>query len=130
MNAAALRSLAVLVGVALVCAILVSVSTTALRPIQERNQLLQRYRNVVSLTGQVAADAVDAEIFAAVEQLDTRVVDLGSGDFAADIDPESVNSRMAITDADRSAAIPAEADLKKSGPPSVVFTARPPSHSE
>ena len=111
MNRDALRSLAVLTGVALVCSILVSVSTTTLRPIQERNQLLQRYANVVALTGLAEPGADDATIFEVVEQLDVRVLDIGSGDFAADVDPASVESRSALSDPARSSEIPPEADV-------------------
>ncbi|CUJ83136.1 Na(+)-translocating NADH-quinone reductase subunit C [Ruegeria denitrificans] len=115
MNLDALRSLGVLAGVALVCSILVSVSTTTLRPIQERNEALQRYRNVVSLTGLVDAEADDDTIFEVVAQLDARVVDLGTGEFAADIDPASVDARLAVNDPDSSTAIPAAEDIARLG---------------
>ena len=115
MNRDSLRSLAVLATVALVCSILVSVSTTTLRPIKERNEALQRYRNVVSLTGLVESGADDDAIFDAVAQLDARVVDLSTGAFAPEIDPDTVNARTAATDPDRSKAIPADADLARLG---------------
>lgn len=107
----AVRSLAVLTGVALVCSILVGVSTTTLRPIKERNEALQRYRNVVSLTGLVEPGADDDTVFEVVSQLDVRVVDLRSGEFAADLDPDAIDSRAAAIDPDRSTAIPAAADV-------------------
>ena len=115
MNRDAFRSLAVLAGVALVCSILVSVSTTTLRPIQERNQLLQRFRNVVQLTGLVEPGADNDEISEVAAQLDARVVDLGSGEFAADLDPASIDSRSAANDPERSTAIPADADFARLG---------------
>ncbi len=115
MNKAAFRSLMVLAGVALLCSILVSVATTTLRPIHERNELLQRYRNVVSLTGLVGDDSDDAAVFEAVELLDARVVDLSSGEFRPDIDPVAVNSRSALNDPDTSTAIPADKDLARLG---------------
>ncbi|MCE8522738.1 Na(+)-translocating NADH-quinone reductase subunit C [Ruegeria pomeroyi] len=115
MKSDALRSLLVLAGVAFICAILVSVSTTALRPIQERNQLLQRYTNIVALTGLVEPNADDATIFEVVDQLDVRVVNLEAGEFAPDVDPTSVNSRAAVTDDQRSSRIPSEADVAKLG---------------
>lgn len=115
MNRDAIRSLAVLASVALVCSILVSVSTTTLRPIQERNEALQRYGNVVSLTGLVEPGADDDTIFEVVAQLDARVVDLRSGEFAADLDPDAIDSRAAANDPDRSTAIPADADVARLG---------------
>ncbi len=115
MNRASLQSLGVLVGVALVCSILVSVATTTLRPIQERNEALLRYRNVVSLTGLAGPNADDDTVFEVVAQLDARVVDLESGEFAADLDPDTIDSRTAVIDANRSTAIPAEQDVARLG---------------
>ncbi|MGI9475852.1 MAG: Na(+)-translocating NADH-quinone reductase subunit C [Hyphomicrobiaceae bacterium] len=110
-----LRSLGVLAGVALVCAILVSVSTITLRPIQERNQLLERYRHVVALTGKVGADADDETVMKAVSQLDVRVANLDTGEFVTEPVPEAVDSRAAATDPERSTAIPASDDLARLG---------------
>ncbi|MGI9508586.1 MAG: Na(+)-translocating NADH-quinone reductase subunit C [Geminicoccaceae bacterium] len=115
MNKGAIRSLVVLASVALVCSILVSVSTTTLRPIKERNEALQRYRNVVSLTGLVEPGADDDTILEAVPQLDARVVDLRSGEFAADPDPNAIVSRTAANDPDSSTAIPTDVDLARLG---------------
>lgn len=115
MNREALRSLGVLASVALICAILVSVSTTVLRPIKERNEALQRYRNVVDLTGLVEPGADDDKIFEVVEQLDARVVDLEKGEFTEDVDPADVDSRSAASDPRRSTAIPAAEDVAKLG---------------
>lgn len=115
MNSDAVRSITVLAGVALVCAVLVSVSTTALRPIKERNEALQRYRNVVALTGLVEAGADDDTVLEVVGQLDARVVDLGSGEFAADVDPDAIDSRAATSDPDLSTAIPTDADVARLG---------------
>lgn len=115
MNRDALRSLSILASVALVCAILVSVSTTVLRPIKERNEALQRYRHVVSLTGLVEPGADDDTVFEVVEHLDARVVDLRTGEFAADMNPDEIDSRSAATDPDQSTAIPAAADVARLG---------------
>ncbi|MGI9264863.1 MAG: Na(+)-translocating NADH-quinone reductase subunit C [Gammaproteobacteria bacterium] len=111
MNKSSLHSLGVLIGVALICSVLVSVATTSLRPIQERNQLLERYRHVVALTGLVEDSADDDTVFQVVSQLDARVVDLETGEFASDMDPDSVNSRSAANDPERSSAIPADSDF-------------------
>ena len=115
MNRDAIRSVAILASVALVCSILVSVSTTTLRPIKERNEALQRYRNVVSLTGLVEPGADDDTIIEVAAQLDARVVDLQSGEFAADLEPDAIDSRTATNDPDRSTEIPADADLARLG---------------
>lgn len=115
MNKDALRSLSVLVGVAVVCSILVSLATTTLRPIRERNEALQRYRNVVSLTGLVEADADDEQVLEVVGQLDARVVELNTGAFADDLDPDEINARSAASDESRSTQIPPDADWARLG---------------
>jgi Na+-transporting NADH:ubiquinone oxidoreductase subunit C len=88
-----------------------------LRPIQERNQLIERSRNIVQLSGLVepGQKLSDDEILAAVEQLDTRVIDIDSGIFVTHIDPVSFNSRAAVNDPELSVAIPANLDLANIG---------------
>ncbi|MGI9317070.1 MAG: NADH:ubiquinone reductase (Na(+)-transporting) subunit C [bacterium] len=115
MNKSSLRSLGVLVGVALVCSILVSVATTTLRPIQERNQLLQRYRHIVALTGLVEANADEESIFQVVSQLDARVVDLEKGTFDLEKDPDTINSRLAANNPGQSTIIPTDLDAARLG---------------
>lgn len=111
------RSLLILLVVALICSVLVSVSAVMLRPIQLQNELIQRYRNIVALTGLVTADAQlgDEEILAAVGELDVRVVNLNTGRFEPDMDPETVDARAALNDASASVAIPAESDAARLG---------------
>jgi len=112
MRESPLRSLAVLLGVALVCSVLVSISAVVLRPIQAANERIERYRHIVSLTGLVdGAGAVDdAQVEAVVGQLDVRVVNLETGEFADGIDPDDVDTRRAVNDPALSVAIPSEAD--------------------
>jgi Na+-transporting NADH:ubiquinone oxidoreductase subunit C len=107
----------VLLGVALICSVLVSVSAINLRPIQLQNQLLERYRNIVALTGLLAPDASpdDDAVLAVVEQLDMRVVNLDTGAFEPDIAPATVDARAASSDPDQSVAIPAQRDLARIG---------------
>ena len=111
------RSLLVLLVVALVCSVLVSVSAIGLRPIQLQNELIERYRNIVSLTGLVPVDGTlsDEEVLAVVAELDVRVVNLDSGRFEAALNPDTVDARAAATDPDLSTAIPADADSARLG---------------
>ena len=75
------KALFVVLAVALVCSVLVSTAAITLRPIQLLNQLVERSRNIVSLTGLVPEGVVlsDEEILDAVEQLDIRVIDIDTG---------------------------------------------------
>ena len=112
-----LRSLLVLVAVALVCSILVSVAAITLRPIQEQNALIERYRHIVALTGLTAEgeEPGDAEILEVVRRLDVRVVNLETGEFVPEIRPDDVDARSAATDPELSTAIPSDVDTAQLG---------------
>jgi Na+-transporting NADH:ubiquinone oxidoreductase subunit C len=112
-----IRSLLILLTVALICSVLVSVSAVMLRPIQLQNELIQRYRNIVALTGlvPVGEQLGDEDILSAVNDLDVRVVNLNTGRFEPDMDPELVNARAALNDPEASVAIPAGVDAARLG---------------
>ena len=112
-----IRTLMVVFMVALVCSILVSVSAIGLRPIQLQNELIERYRNIVLLTGLAEEGQAlsDADILSVVEQLDVRVVNLDTGAFEPDLDPDDVNARSAVNDPARSTEIATEEDLARLG---------------
>lgn len=111
------KALLVVFLVALVCSILVSAASVMLKPIQQRNQLVERSRNVVALTGLVEAGAVlpNDEILAAIDQLDIRVLNIDSGEFATDIAAAEFDARAAVNDPERSIAIPADKDVASLG---------------
>jgi len=109
------KALLVVFLVALVCSVLVSVASIALKPIQQRNQLVERSKNVIALTG-LTEDGIELTndaILEAVNQLDTRVLNINSGEFAIDINPADFDSRAAVNDPEQSIAIPAELDTAK-----------------
>jgi Na+-transporting NADH:ubiquinone oxidoreductase subunit C len=111
------KALLVVFLVALVCSILVSVASVTLKPIQQRNQLVERSRNVVALTGLTEAGVALSgdEVLAAVEQLDIRVINIDSGTFATEIDPAGFDARAAMNDPERSIAIPPAEDVTNLG---------------
>ena len=107
------KAVLVVFCVALACSLLVSLAAITLRPVQLRNQLIERSRNVVALTGltdsSLAAD--DAAVLSAIEQLDIRVVDIDTGEFAVDIDPAGFDPQAAASDPELGVAIPAGQDV-------------------
>jgi len=112
------KAILVVFLVALVCATLVSVAAVVLKPIQLRNQLVERSRNIVALTGLVESGAVltDDEILEIIEQqLDIRVLNIDTGKFEPDIDPADFDERAAVNDPEKSVAIPAGEDLANIG---------------
>lgn len=112
-----LKALIVVVAVALVCSILVSSASIALRPIKLLNQKLDRSRHIVALTGLLPADEAlsNDEILQAVVKIDTRVLDIDTGDFDDSIDPERFDARAAASDPELSVAIPDDEDLARLG---------------
>ena len=112
-----LNALLIVVTVALVCSVLVSVSTVGLRPIQERNALIERSRNIVALSGLVDSDVrlSSDEVLAALAQMDKRVLNIDTGEFDDSIDPEEFNPRDAATDPELGVTIPEDEDLAQLG---------------
>ena len=110
-------ALFIVVAVALVCSVLVSAATVGLRPLQERNALIERSRNIVALSGLVEPGVALSgdEILAAVAQMDVRVLNIDSGEFHDELDPEEFNPRRAVLDSELGVEIPAEQDLAQLG---------------
>ena len=111
------KALLVIFLVALVCSVLVSVAAVSLRPIQLRNQLVERSRNIVALSGLVepGQKLSSEEILAAIEQLDARVVNIDSGEFDDSMDPNEFDPRAAVNDPDLGVAIPGDEDMASLG---------------
>ena len=107
----------VVVAVAFVCSVLVSLSAIGLRPIQERNALIERSRNIVALSGlfEPGVSLSGEEVLSAVRQMDARVINIDTGEFEDSIDPAEFDPRAAALDPDLGAAIPPEQDLAQLG---------------
>ena len=90
-NDSPIKAVLVVVLVALVCSSLVSAAVVILRPIQLNNQLLDRSRNIMQLTGLLAAgsELPDEEMLSLFKSLDARVVDIDSAAFDHETDPYS-----------------------------------------
>jgi Na+-transporting NADH:ubiquinone oxidoreductase subunit C len=116
-NDSPLKALIVVLLTALVCSTLVSAAVVVLRPIQINNQLLDRSRNIMALTGLLpAGEAVEDETMLELfRSLDTRMADIDEGNFDESIDPLTFDMRRAANDPDLSTAVPAGSDLAKIG---------------
>jgi Na+-transporting NADH:ubiquinone oxidoreductase subunit C len=116
-NDSPLKALIVVFSVALVCSVLVSAASITLKPIKAQNQLVERSRNVVALTGLLPAGeklSNDA-ILEAAEQLDVRVVNIDTGEFDTAIDPAIFDARAAVSNPELSVAIAPADDLARLG---------------
>ena len=79
----------------LVCSIVVSGAATILKPTQTANKLLDKKRNILAVAG-IADDAKSVdELF---QQIETRVVDMQTGEFTDEVDAKTFDQRKASKD--------------------------------
>ena len=102
------NTLLVAVGVSIVCSVLVSAAAITLRPLQEANQNEFRQRIVLEVAGLYEPGANIEALFTGI---DARLVELETGNYVEDIDPESFDEAAAINDPSLSVAIPAAIDI-------------------
>jgi Na+-transporting NADH:ubiquinone oxidoreductase subunit C len=104
------HTLTVAVLTALVCSVLVTAAAIQLKPRQELNEAINRQQNILEVAGLMREDASIEELFA---NIDARVVELETGEYAEDIDPASFNPEEAALDPNLGVAVPADADIAK-----------------
>jgi Na+-transporting NADH:ubiquinone oxidoreductase subunit C len=104
------KTLWVAFSLSVVCAIMVSAAVVMLKPVQETNKALDRKRNILAAAGLLQEGVSVEEQFKRVQ---TRIVDLRTGKFVDDADPDNFDQRKASKDPQSSDALPAEQDLAK-----------------
>jgi len=104
------KTLIVALLLSLVCAIFVSAAAVMLQPVQEVNKTLDRKRNILAAAGMLDPGKSVEEQFAKVS---TRVVDLRTGKFADDVDPQKYDQRKAARDPKQSEALSDQEDIAK-----------------
>jgi Na+-transporting NADH:ubiquinone oxidoreductase subunit C len=111
------KAFLVVLLVASVCSALVAASVVVLRPIQLNNQLLERSRNIMQLTGMLEQGETlqNDEMLALFKQLDARVVDIDAGVFDEGLDADTFDQRRAATRLDTSTEIPSDLDMARLG---------------
>ena len=102
-----LKALGIALGVALVCAILVSIAAVGLKPRYLANLEAER----ASRLGAILDAVGDVSVPISIEDVEAKVVDLQTGLYNDDIDPITFDQRKAANDPSQSTPIPAEQDL-------------------
>ena len=102
------NTLIVAVAVSLVCSVLVSASAVVLRPLQLTNQEQYRQQIVLDVAGLYTPGDDIAERF---EQVETRLVDLGTGAYVDDVDADGFDPVAAANDPSTSVSIPPVDDV-------------------
>lgn len=106
------KTLLVAFSLSLVCAVFVSAAAVMLKPVQEVNQALDRKRNILAAAGMLEEGRSVEEQFS---QISTRIVDLRTGRFSADEDPQKYDQRRAAKNPSQSEKLSAEQDVAKIG---------------
>ena len=103
------HTIKMVLGVSLACSIVVSVAAVGLRPIQQDNKLQDKQKNILAVSG-VEATGKTSELFN--KYIETRIVDLATGDFVTDgsIDPATYDQRLAAKDPAMNVTIAPEDD--------------------
>lgn len=94
--------------VGLSCAMLVSAAAISLRPQYQLNQERNRQSNILAAADLLVPDQRVEELF---RQIEPRVVDLSTGDYAAEIDPNSLLQTQATGQTPATIPIPSELDI-------------------
>jgi Na+-transporting NADH:ubiquinone oxidoreductase subunit C len=104
------KTLIVALALCVVCSVIVSTAAVVLKPAQEANKTLDRKRNILAAAGMLDESLTVDEQFATVT---ARLVDLRTGKFSDDHDPERYDSRKAAKDPAMSEALSSEEDGAK-----------------
>ncbi|MEX2319850.1 MAG: Na(+)-translocating NADH-quinone reductase subunit C [Saccharospirillum sp.] len=94
--------------VCLVCAIVVSTAAVVLRPVQQENRQLDLRRNILAAAGLLQDGVSVQEQF---EQVETRLINLETGEFSDEFDTETFEPRDSIRDPALSKSIPDSEDI-------------------
>ncbi|MBT8125885.1 MAG: Na(+)-translocating NADH-quinone reductase subunit C [Gammaproteobacteria bacterium] len=102
--------LIVAISLCLVCSVMVSTAAVVLQPIQERNKLLDRKKNILN-SAALYDPARDIE--EQFQQVETRVVELSSGQFVDHVSARDYDLNSVLKDPSMSKAIADEEDIAK-----------------
>lgn len=104
------KTLIVAFSLCIVCSVIVSTAAVILKPAQEANKALDKKRNILAAAGMLDESLSVDEQFSKVS---SRVVDLRTGKFSNDVDPEEYDQRKAAKDPSNSLSLSSEQDIAK-----------------
>lgn len=94
--------------VCLVCSIIVSFAAVSLKPIQKANQEIEIKKNILGAAGLLEEGKSIDEQF---EIIETKLVDLSTGQFSTDLDVAAYDQRKASKDPQQSEKLTAQEDI-------------------
>lgn len=120
------RTLLVALAVSLVASVFVAGAAVALKPVQLENRLLDKQRSILAIAG-LGGSGMSArevgELFSS--RIQAKVVDLDTGQYTDEFDPDTFDPLVAARDPKLSTAIPGRQDialLKRRERYTVVYT--------
>ncbi|MCS2609424.1 Na(+)-translocating NADH-quinone reductase subunit C [Halomonas dongshanensis] len=102
------KILTVALALCIVCSVIVSTAAVALRPAQQLNQELDRKTNILSVAG-LYEPGMDVE--SAFGDITARVVDLRTGEYSEEFDPDTYDQFQASRDPASSRTLSGERDI-------------------
>jgi Na+-transporting NADH:ubiquinone oxidoreductase subunit C len=103
------KTIAIAVALCLVCAVLVSFSAVALKPLQVDNKEVDMKKNILDVAGLLEEGANIDAVFK--DRIEAKIVNLETGDYVEDMNPAEYDQRKAAKDPAMSVAIPKEKDI-------------------
>lgn len=103
------KILTVAFALCIVCSVIVSTAAVALRPLQQLNQELDRKTNILSVAN-LYEEGMDVES-RFKETITPRVVDLRSGEYTDELDPDTYNAFEAASDPASSRTLSGDQDI-------------------
>jgi Na+-transporting NADH:ubiquinone oxidoreductase subunit C len=103
------KTINVALALCLVCAVFVSISFVALRPLQINNKALDMKKNILDVAGLLEEDTNIDKAFA--ERIESKIVDLKTGDYIDSVNAEEYDQRKAAKDPAQNEVIPVEKDI-------------------
>ncbi len=107
-NDSMVKTVFMTVLVCLVCAVIVATAAVGLREKQETNKLVDKQQNILQVAG---LDDESKSVQERFESIDTRVVDLATGEYVDDVDIVTYDQRMAARDPEQSVELTKDQDI-------------------
>ncbi|MCQ4312740.1 Na(+)-translocating NADH-quinone reductase subunit C [Stutzerimonas sp. VN223-3] len=106
------RTLVVALLVCLVCSVFVAGAAVALRPTQMENRQLDKQRSILAIAGLGEAGMSAKQVKTLYgERIVAKLVDLQTGKFSDEFDPNSFDPLVAAKDPELSKALPSDEDI-------------------
>lgn len=102
------KTIGIALTLCLVCSVAVSAAAVALKPVQEQNKLLDKKKNILQIGGLLKEGQSVEEAF---KQVEPKVVDLATGEYVGNIDPNTFDARAAAADPKQTVVLSREDDI-------------------